>query len=332
VIERPLVSSDDVLVGGDEAEPSSTGRLGRLAALALAAGLGFGAAQLAAPADEATGASLAVVTGRQPHLEETSGGVPSTAMEVTLVNTGPTALRLDAAEVEGSGLRWDVDRPLQPGRQATALLREARPCDGPSDALSGTGAAARLRVRSRDEQAGDRLPDVVLPLPPGIGRYYDDHVRRVCALPRLDQALETLVGPAALVGAELVVPFGVLPLSVRPLQVVEVEGTVPGLTARLTDADLQPVPLPLALPTRTRTQVAEGIPYDEPAGTPYRLRISTAGPGACAALQGRSDGAPFVVRYADADDPGVLAGRPLILDLAPLLAQVCAPPDGSPPR
>ena len=332
--DRPQVSSADVLAGGDDEPDRSPTGLRRLAALLLAAGMGFAAAQLITPSASggASGAGLALVTGRQPHLEAVSGDAPVTAMEVTLVNTGTAVLRLDAAEVEGSGLAWDVDRPLQPGQQAAALLRDERPCEGPLDALSRPGAPQRVRVRAHDEQTAERLPDVVLRLPPAVGRLYDDHVRLTCALPRLPEALEVLAGPSTLVGEELVVPFGVLSRSVRTLQVDEVAVAVPGLTARLTARDGRPVPLPLTLPGRSRLAIAEGVPYDDPSSTPYRLRLAAAGPQACGTLVDPSGGESVVVRYVDPDEPGVVAGRPVPLDLTPLVERACAPSTGAPPR
>ena len=333
--DRPQVVSADVLVGGDdEHEPSSSGVARRWAALAVAAAAGFAAAQLVAPSasDGAAGASLALVTGRQPHLEGTSGDAPVTGMEVTLVNTGPATLRLDTAEVEGSGLRWDVDRPLEPGQQAAALLRDERPCEGRLDALSRPGAPRRLRVRSHDEQTRDRLPDVLLTLPPTVGRTYDDHVRLACALPRLPEALEALVGPSALDGEELVVPLGLVSRSVRPVQVVEVAAAVPGLTARLMDDAGQPVPLPLTLPVRSRTEIAEGVPYGDPGSTPYRLRLAATGPSSCGTLVDRSGGESVVVRSVAPDEPEVVADRPVPLDLTPLVERACAASTGSPTR
>ena len=326
-----MVHAEDVLVGGDDGpERSSGGGLRRPAALLLAAGIGFAAAQVVAPSrsDGAAGASLALVVGRAPHLEGTSGDAPVTGMEVTLVNTGPTALRLDTAEVEGSRLRWDVDRPLRPGQQAAALLRDERPCEGPLDALSRPGAAQRLRVRSRDDRTGAPLVDVLLPLPPAVGRRYDDHVRLQCALPRLPEALEVLAGLSALEGDELVVPIGLLSLSVRPVQVDEVVAAVPGVTSRLTDGAGRPVPLPVVLPSRSRTEIAEGIPYDDPGSTPYRLRITAAGAGSCEALQLRSVGEAVVVRSSDPDEPGAVAERPVPLDLTLLVERACAAPAG----
>ncbi len=331
----------DVLVGGgaepevEDARPSP-GRARGLAALLVAAGVGFAAAQVVSPspsdgATGGTGASLALVTGRQPALEGSPfEQTPKTGMEVTLVNTGPDALRLDTAELAGSGLRWDVDRPLKPGQQAVAMLRDDSPCDGPLDGLSGGGRARQLRVRTLDEQTGDRLPDALLPLPPTVGPLYDDHVRTTCALPRLAQAVEITSSAPEPDGEESVVPLGLLSRSVRPVQVVEVEVTVPDVTARLTSADGRPVPLPLTLPARTRTQIAEGVPYGDPGSMPYRLRL-TAGSGAsCQALRAGLGGEARL-RLADPAEPAVVEDATFQAELWPLAERVCAA-EGLPPR
>ena len=328
----------DVLVGGgDETEVEDArpapGRARGLVALLLAAAAGFAAAQVVppSPADGATGASLALVTGRQPHLE----GSPydpavGTGMEVTLVNTGTGAVRLDTAELAGSGLRWDVDRPLRAGHQAVAPLRDDSPCDGPLDGLSGGGQARQLRVRTLDEQTGDRLPDVLLPLPPTIGPLYDMHVRMTCALPPLSEAVEIVSGAPVADQEESVVQLGLLSRSVRPVQVVGVEVTVPDVTARLTSRDGQPVPLPLTLPARSRREIAEGLPFDDPASLPYQVRL-TAGSGAsCQALRAGLGGQARL-RLVDPAEPDVVAERAFPVELSPLAERACAA-EGLPPR
>lgn len=327
--DRPVVVSSDVLAAGDDEAPERSVADGRrrAAALLLAAGFGFAAAQVvpdAAP-DGPGSASLALVVGRQPPLEATADEPPITGFEVTLVNTGPDALRLDRATVDGTALEWDVDRPLDPGRQAAALLRDGEPCEGPLDELSGARPAREVRVRVRDEATRDRLPDVLLPLPPTTGRLYDDHVRQVCALPRLAEAVELVTLASELDGKELVVPMGLQGRSVRDVQVVEVEGTVPGLVTRLTTADAQPLTLPVTVPGRARREIAEGFVYDDPASTPYRLRV-TATREACPALRERSGIENVVVRLVDPDEPDVRAERPVPVDLTPLIGPTCAAP------
>jgi hypothetical protein len=334
VTERPVVvSSRDVLVGGGDEAPERppADRRRRLAGLALAAGCGFAAAQLvpAAAPDGATGASLALVTGRQPHLEVTADDPPLTGMEVVLVNTGSRALRLDGATVDGTALRWDVDRPLEPGRQAAALLRDEQPCDGPLDALSGPGPAREVRVSTRDDATRERLPDVLVALPTTAGRLYDMHVRQSCGLPPLPEALELVTTAAELAGQDLVTSVGLQSRSVRDVQVVGVAADVPGLTTRLTAADGQPTALPLTVPGRTRKELAEGFLLDVPDSSPYRLRTTTTADG-CAALRERSGVENVVVHLVDPGDPEVVAVRPVAIDLTPLLERVC-PPAGAPP-
>ena len=318
----------DVLGAGDDdtPEPPAVDGRRRVLGLVLAAALGFAAAQLVPDVepDRATPASLALVTGRQPHLEVTADDPPITGLEVTLVNTGPRALRLDSATVDGTALRWDVDRPLEPGRQAAALLRDEEPCEGPLDELSGTRLAREVTVSARDEETGDRLPDVLLPLPPTTGRLYDDHVRFSCALPRLPEAVELVTMAPELEGDELVVALGLQSRSVRDVQVIAPASAVPGLTARLTAADGRPVPLPLTVPGRTRSDVVQGFAYDDLSTTPYRLRI-TAGADACPVLLERSGIENVVVRLLDPQEPEVEAERPVPIDLTALAGRVCPP-------
>lgn len=326
--DRPVVVSSDVLAAGDADAPERSVADGRRRAVALllAAALGFAAAQLVPDAEPggADAASLALVVGRQPHLEVTADEPPSTGFEVTLVNTGTSALRLDSAAVDGTALEWDVDRPLEPGRQAAALLRDEGPCEGPLDELSGARPACEVRVAVCDDATGDRLPDVLLALPPTTGRLYDDHVRAACALPRLSEAVDLVTLAPELERDELVVPLGLQTRSVRDLQVVDVAGAVPGLATRLTAADGQPVDLPVSVPGRPRREIAQGFDYDDPASTPYRLRV-TAGPDACPALSERSGYENVVVRVADPQEPEIEVPRPVPLDLTPLLERVCPP-------
>ena len=119
-------------------------------------------------------------------------------------------------------------------------------------------------------------------------------------------------------------PLGLQTRSVRDLQVVEVAGTVPGLATRLTAADGQPVGLPLTVPGRPRREIAQGFLYDDPASTPYRLRV-TAGPDACPALRERSGYENVVVSVVDPQEPEVEVPRPVPLDLTPLLEPSCPP-------
>ena len=326
--DRPVVLHADLLAGGDDEAPEPAVRDGRrrVVGLLLAAVLGFAAAQLVADAepDVVGTASLALVVGGQPNLERTADDPPSTGLQVVLVNTGPRALRLAGATVDGTALAWDVDRPLEPSRQAAALLRDEQPCDGPLDELSGADPEREVRVSMRDEETGDRLPDVLLALPPTVGRLYDDHVRWSCALPRLQEAIEVFSLVPEAQGDELVVAIGLQTRSVRDVQVVELASAVDGLTVRLTAADGRPVPVPLTVPGRPRSEIDQGFDYDDPSSTPYRLHL-TADAAACPVLRGRSGIENVVVRTVDPQEPEVEAERPVPVDLTPLVERVCPP-------
>ena len=316
-------STADV-VGEDDADGRGPRRRPRLLALAVAAAVGFGAAQAVdALSVEAAAPALALVTGREPHLEATEGDEPRTTLEVVLVNTGPDTVVLDGAQVEGSGLAWEADRPLRPGQQVTAALREDDPCEGEPDRLSGRPGSPRVRVRVQDRDGAD-LPALSLVLPGTVGLRYDDHVRAVCALPRLPEALEVAQFGETRQGGAAVVAVAILSRSVRPLQVTEVSSRLPGVRAVLTDAAGRTVPLPLDVPGRSRTEI-DSTPYPaDPAAAPYRLRL-TAGPEACVPegdVGGTGESAS--IAYVDAADPGAIAERPVFADLVGLLSGGCS--------
>ncbi len=163
-------------------------------------------------------------------------------------------------------------------------------------------------------------------MPPPVGRLYDDHVRQVCALPRLPEALELVQGDVAYEGEELVVEVGLLNQSVRPLRVVQITTATPGLTAGLTDATGRPVELPLDVPGRTRLQVAQGYDYDAEGTTPYRLRL-TATPTSCTSPRppAGGDGSTGVV-YVDPQEPGTSAERLVFADPSTLVRSACDAP------
>lgn len=320
---RVLGAPEDVLEG---AEPEEQGRgRPRWAALAVAAALGFAAANVVdrSPAGPRAEPSLAVVVGRQPPLESVGDAEPWTTMEVTLVNTGPSAVRLDGAVVQGSDLAWDADRSLEPGQQLPVVLREERPCDREPDVLSGSGAGPqRLQVRLRGGRDGGSSVD--LAMPPTVGLLYDDHVRAVCRLPRLPQALEVVQDGSTVEDGALVLEVGLQSVTVRPLQLVEVRSSRPGVTATLTFADGRPVPLPLDVAARTRLEIAQGWSFDDPSTTPYRVRLS-ADPSGCAALRASSSGEGFLsVVFVDADDPATTAERAVFADPGELLRAACS--------
>lgn len=132
----------DVL--GDDADAAADGSRWplRLTALAVAAGVGFAAAKLVdrVSADGSAPAALALVSGRQPYLDATAGDAPTTSMEVVLVNTGSDVLVLDGRRSRGTGLGWEADRPLEPGRQAAPASAGGRRAPG-GGCQSGSGAA-----------------------------------------------------------------------------------------------------------------------------------------------------------------------------------------------
>ncbi len=312
----------DVL-GDDEEAERRPRRPARLLALALAAAVGFGAGQVVdALSVEAGAPALALVTGREPYLDASGVDEPSTSVEVALVNTGPDAVVLDGAEVDGSGLAWEADRPLEPGQQVTAVLREQQPCEGAPDRLSGRAGTPRLRVRLQDP-GGAELPALSLVLPGGVGRRYDDHVRAVCALPRLPDALDLVQARQSRDGDVAVVDVGLLNRSVRPLRVTELSSPVPGLRAVLTDVSGRAVPVPLDLPGRSRSEIAQGYAAGDPSSTPYRLRLS-AGPDACVPVGPSGSGGAATVVYVDPDEPGQLAERPVFADLAGVVRGSCS--------
>lgn len=318
---------EDVLGGPDDDRRHTAARW---VSLAVAVAVGFAAAQVidsssGADPDTSLGASLALVVGRQPYLSAVGDDAPETTMEVTLVNTGASTVRLGGAAVEGSELAWEADRSLKPGQQVAWVLREQHPCDREPDVLSGVATGRQqLQVRLQGAERGYGGSALSLSLGPTAGRLYDDHVREVCKLPRLPDALDLVQGGATVDGDELVVALGLLNLSVRPLRVVEVASSVPGLTGMLTDATGHPIALPLDVPARTRLQIAQGYDYDDPATTPYRLHLSATAP-ACKALRTATGGdGSMDVYYVDPEDPRKTAARPVFADLVQLFRRACA--------
>lgn len=204
------------------------------------------------------------------------------------------------------------------------VLREQRPCDRAPDVLSSGGAAGRsLQVRLAGAEGGADGPALSLAMPPTVGRWYDDHVRDVCKLPRLPNALDVVQGPSTIEGDELVLAVGLHNLSVRPLQVVEVAGGLPGMSQTLTDAAGRRLTLPLAVPARTRAQILQGSDYDDPATTPYRLHLAGT-PQTCVALRTATGGdGSLEVFYVDPEQPQSVATRQVFPDFTQFVRAAC---------
>jgi hypothetical protein len=319
-VPRVTVHGSGADVLGQDDEGPAAPRRARLLSLGLAVLVGFGAGQLVPPLDDVSdagdGAPLALVTGRQPFLDAV-GEPPVPSLEVTLVNTGPEAVRLLGAGIAGTALRWEADRPLEVGQQATAVLREEGACDRDPDLLSRQLPAPRVVVQMRER------PEQGVTLDPVVALQYDDHVRNVCNLPRLPQALEVLQGAVVTTDDAVTVAFGLLSRSVRPLRVVGVT-PVPGLAVAVTDAAGRPVDLPLTVLGRTRQEIAVLDDTGDPASTPYRARIS-AQAGDCqearAAVVG--SGPPLRVVYEGQEQGDATAEQPLFADLLDYLRRLC---------
>jgi hypothetical protein len=182
-----------------EAQPTPTaapsGRGRRLASLALAAAVGFGAASVLAEQrqrarDDSPEGVLALDVALQGaddggSLVTTNDGALAVTTSVVLRNTGPLPVTLDGAELLGTQFRSDDlagRRMAAEGGQSVVVL--ARPVD--CDALGGTPPSGRLRVRARTE-AGTRTVELRVPSQ-GVS-VADEVARSACGLSPPEQAL-----------------------------------------------------------------------------------------------------------------------------------------------
>jgi hypothetical protein len=263
---------------------------------------------------------LAVVTSRDVDAALGDGAQPRSTVELTLVNTGARALQVLGGSVRGTGLSWTGEQLLEPGGQTTAVLIDPSPCMNAQPGLEAQGATLDVEV-AEDGSRGL----VVLPLQSGFLRGYDVHVRTMCGLLPVSDALSiALTGDAVDAGRDLAVPIVLRNRATQPVQLVSVSSVLDGTSAVLRTSVGASVRLPLTLPGRSLAQLRQDPTGLEPDDTSRFLAVRV-DDGACADLLVRGGATVTVaLRHEYADEPGRTADTFLALDLADLVDRACS--------
>jgi hypothetical protein len=224
------------------------------------------------PAPQPVGPRLALVVGGQPLLDAVPGPDPSLSVEVSLVNTGPEPVRLTGAVAPALGLRGSADEVLGAGEQTVLVLREGNACARIAQEPRGSRGSQELRVAVG--APSDDLPDeVVLSLPLSVVRRYDDFARSFCGVPHIAEGLDVRTEPQSVRDGTVLIPVGLVSQTVQRLRLVEVAGTVPGLTVGLWDDTGAAVPLPLEIPGRYLVDLDVGFGPGVPEVDQYVVRV-----------------------------------------------------------
>jgi hypothetical protein len=247
------VSGGEEPPAGASGEPPGHGR--RLAALLLAAALGFGAATALAERrqssldDSPDGVLSLDVVGDQQLLSSSAlvssaDGTPALVASVELRNTGPAPVALESAELMGTAYRAEDVAGRRVGERDRTTVRLLRPvrCDEP--ARPGPPGPLRVRAMTR---AGPRTAD--LRLDTQSAAVADDLAQAACgrsspagSLLVTEPAAAVVEGARARVAAELGNGSG------SPILLQSVRAPAGLRIVALQDDAGEQVPLPLELP------------------------------------------------------------------------------------